>query len=131
MPEYNIGFLLDFIDTGNKPIGNADLFRRSLYERHFYRLISGGKLTTNESCYSGTLYLDSERIDDVRTRCIKTYRDYLKDYCELDIHNAFGLSITEYLNHTPKDILILNEIALKRLKDQAREISQQLINGKV
>lgn len=125
-PGYNIGFLLDYLDRNKTISGNPDAFRKGLYERYFYKAITGKNISPETFPYTGTLYLPEERIDDVYCRQSKTYEDFLSDFCNLEISKYFGISINEYLNQTPKDIMKMNHVASNKVREEAREVKRQL-----
>lgn len=112
--------MIDVIESGLKPAGNTDLVRKSLYERHYAKKFNV-KLNKDEECFSGCLFLEHERIDDVYLDNVKSYRRILEDYYNLNIFKSFGLSLDQYLDRTPKELSILNEIAIKKLKEMQND----------
>lgn len=124
--DYHIGFLVDYTNRRGKSIGNPDLFRKALYERYFNVEKLGATITKPETCYSGTLYLETERVDDVIVRPNRTFTSIMKDFINLEIHVAFGLSLKEYMDLTPKDIIAMNSVARDRIRENKEQLKKDL-----
>lgn len=123
-------YLLEFISRNELPKGNKDLFRKSIYEKYWLDRFGPPKdLLPTSDAFIGCRYLEHERIDDVRTGHCKTFYQILSEFYNLDIHNSFGLSITDYMNFTPKVIDIIKKAGRDKLLKQ-EEIAKSLNNIK-
>lgn len=126
--DYGVDFLLDYIDEVGVCPGNPDIFRKSLYENYYYRKFYGSNIPKQSTYFSGALWLEHERIDDVYFMKSKSFKSYAVDFVNLEIYQTFGINLKEYLEMCPKDIAILNEVATTKKKETSRHLEQELKN---